>query len=166
MNLFILSNCPNESAELAVDRHVVKIILEACQVMCIPFHLQGIAAPYKISHKNHPVSIWVRQSSENFNWTIKYCEGLLSEYTKRYKKIHKSSKVLDWIKERKNMLIFPSTGFTPFAQAMPDDCKHSCAITAYRNYYLKYKQHLFAWKTQVPDFVMASGWQKLDNSIK
>jgi len=28
---------------------------------------------------------------------------------------------------------------------MPDDVKHECSVMAYRNYYIKYKQHLAKW---------------------
>jgi len=33
---------------------------------------------------------------------------------------------------------------------MPDDVKDIDSITAYRNYYMKYKTHIAAWKTVVP----------------
>jgi hypothetical protein len=32
---------------------------------------------------------------------------------------------------------------------MPDDVKNSCSVTAYRDYYIKYKQHLATWKGKV-----------------
>jgi hypothetical protein len=34
---------------------------------------------------------------------------------------------------------------TPFAQAMPEDCKDSNAVIAYRNYYKKYKAKFAKW---------------------
>jgi pyrimidine dimer DNA glycosylase len=153
MNIFVLDYDPIKAAQLNCDKHCIKQILESCQILCIPFHLQGIIAPYKISHKNHPVSLWVRESKANCIWTIKHCEALLNEYTIRYKKIHKSSAVLNWIKEHFDLLKFNKEEMTPFAQAMPDDCRGPCAVEAYRKYYLKHKTHLFSWKTKVPEFV-------------
>ena len=35
-------------------------------------------------------------------------------------------------------------------QAMPDDVKHEDSITAYRNYYIKYKNGFATWKTNIP----------------
>ena len=39
----------------------------------------------------------------------------------------------------------PNIGLTPFAQAMPDDCKQPDSILAYRQYYRRYKSHLHHW---------------------
>ena len=40
----------------------------------------------------------------------------------------------------------PEGVFTEPTQAMPDDVKNDSSITAYRDYYIKYKQHLASWK--------------------
>jgi hypothetical protein len=37
--------------------------------------------------------------------------------------------------------IIPDVGMTPFAQAMPDEFKNECAVTAYRDYYLYDKRY-------------------------
>ena len=34
---------------------------------------------------------------------------------------------------------------TPFAQAMPEDCKNKDAVKAYRDYYKKYKVAFAKW---------------------
>ena len=55
MNLFILSLIQKEIAEFMIDK-VSKILLEAVQMLCTALHTNI----YKMTHKNHPVSIWCR----------------------------------------------------------------------------------------------------------
>ena len=40
--------------------------------------------------------------------------------------------------------------FTQPIQAMPDDVKNDDSITAYRDYYIKYKRSFATWKTTTP----------------
>ena len=79
MNIFFLDLEPKKCAEYHVDSHVVKIILEACQMMATAYPKGG--APYKHTHANHPMAVWVRSSLDNFIWTLDYCYALCSEYT-------------------------------------------------------------------------------------
>lgn len=153
MNLFILSHDPIQAAKWNCDTHCIKIILEASQLLCTAFRLQGIEAPYKATHKNHPVSLWVRESKTNFEWTIRHAQALCAEYTERYGKVHKCTNVIKWCEDNIHLLSFPQEGLTKFAQAMPDDCKHEDSVQAYRNYYLKHKRHLFSWKQNKPEWV-------------
>jgi hypothetical protein len=39
----------------------------------------------------------------------------------------------------------PEIGLTPFAQAMPLEYKRSCAVEAYRAYYMGDKAEIAAW---------------------
>ena len=71
MNIFILDWDVEKCAKEHVDKHVVKMILETAQLLCGAHHVTAHDAahdtahdtahvPYKLSHKNHPCSIWVR----------------------------------------------------------------------------------------------------------
>lgn len=153
MNLFILSECPLEAAKWSVDRHCGKILIETAQVLCGAFWMQRIAAPYRLSHKNHPISSWCRESLANFEWTVKYGKALGVEFQDRYGKIHKSLAVVEWCHSNKNQLIFPLLDRTPFAQAMPDEFRDKDAVTAYRNYYKFGKVHLHSWKQNRPNWI-------------
>lgn len=163
MNLFILDNDLDRNAEYHVDRHVVKMILEAAQLLCSAHWVtQNIGfAPrkvtpaetaackvtedfYKLTHPNHPCAIWVRSSLDNFIWTHCYAEALNQEYGYRYGKSHKSMKIINRLPEP----ALPKLGLTPFAQAMPDQYKQLDAVAAYRAYYKAEKPHLFAWKNR------------------
>jgi hypothetical protein len=74
------------------------------------------------------------------------------EYTKRYKKIHKSQPVLKILSN--NLPSLPSKGLTPFAIAMKPEFKISNdPVECYRNYYLKDKVRFAKWNyTEKPDW--------------
>ena len=150
MNAFILDDDPKLAAQYHCDKHCVKMILETAQLLCSVFHLQGIEAPYRLTHKNHPCSVWARESKENFLWLCELGDALDEEYTNRYGKIHKSGLIIDWCKNNINKLSFPQDEMTPFAQAMPDDCMHPDAVHAYRTYYMQEKRHIAQWKNETP----------------
>ena len=85
MNLFILSLIPTEAAEAYMDKHVSKILLEAVQMLCTAMRVLVPDTPikdalYKQAHLNHPVSIWVRESRDNFIWTLDLVEALHEEW--------------------------------------------------------------------------------------
>ena len=145
MNMFYLDSKYLKNAEYHVDSHVGKIILEVAQMMCVPYHLQGITSPYKKSHENHPTCKWVRESWENYQWTALYASALHDEFKYRRNKSHKSYDVVRWCIDNVHQLKFDKMELTPFALAMPEQYKTSCPITAYRAYYKNEKQHLFKW---------------------
>ena len=102
---------------------------------------------YKSCHVNHHSGIWVRQSKKNYRWLYEMWTELNTEFMYRYDKIvpHESYRKLKWalFSPPENM---PEGVFTEPLQAMPDDVKNDSSITAYRDYYIKYKQHLASWK--------------------
>ena len=68
MNIFVLDLDVKKCAEYHVDKHVVKMILESAQLLCGVHHIvspDNVNIPYKLSHKNHPCSIWTRKSLSN-----------------------------------------------------------------------------------------------------
>jgi hypothetical protein len=187
MNLFILSLCQKECAEFMFDKHIVKIILEAVQMLCAAKQLlnppmdddeespvgkeeekrgeqeKNTIKPklYKITHKNHPVSIWVRASLANYMWTLDLVDAMHEEWKYRYNhpptKEHKSYVVAKYLREHApKEEEFSYRGLLPFAQAMPDEYKCSDsdaatnldpAVIAYRAYYMsEEKSKLTCWK--------------------
>jgi hypothetical protein len=141
------------------DKHVSKIILEAVQMLCTTMHLVDPENPvkdkiqlYKIAHKNHPVTIWMRASLENFIWTLDLVEAMHEEWKYRYdhppEKMHKSYVVSTYLREYAPTADkFPNQGLTPFALAMPVECKTDDAVESYRRYYqIPEKQKIASWK--------------------
>lgn len=151
MNIFFLHLDPQTCAQYHLDAHVIKMILETCQLLCSAIIHTGQQAPYKLTHYNHPSAIWTRQSKSNWLWLYNLGLELCKEYSYRYNRTHKCEPVLRSLK----CPPLDDIGFTTPPQAMPmvyqekDDF-----IQAYRNYYLVGKIHLHAWKKRsVPHFV-------------
>jgi len=148
MNIFYLDKDPRLAAQYHVDKHVVKMPLETAQLLCSVYHVIGghpkNIIPYKLTHKNHPCSIWARESLSNYLWLVELGLEICKEYTYRYGKQHKSEAVINWCKERKPKIV--NISLTPIKQAMPDIFKNKDPVLAYRNYYLGAKTHLFSWK--------------------
>ena len=91
MNIFYLHNDPKICAEMHVDKHCVKMILEYAQLLSTAHRvLDGKqstrlsktgrnqkywALPddrdsllYSATHMNHPSAIWVRKNQQNYIW--------------------------------------------------------------------------------------------------
>lgn len=148
VNIFYLSNNPVEAAKWHVDRHVVKMILESAQLLSAAHRILDSnqdARLYRVTHKNHPSAVWVRQSVHNYNWLYELFIALCDEYTRRYGKIH-----LTDIKLR-NVLVsppknIPNVPFIQPPQAMPNEYKNEDSVVAYRQYYINAKNKFATWK--------------------
>ena len=136
-----------------LDKHCVKMILEYAQLLSTAHRvLDGDDYAdnnnlYKATHINHPSAVWVRNSRENYIWLHNLLTELCSEYTYRYKKIHKVQE--SGLLNKLFMFPFniPYRSFTEPTPAMPDDCKiANDAIASYRKYYQLYKSHIANWK--------------------
>lgn len=114
---------------------------------------------YKVAHKNHPSSIWVRQSYSHYHWLYAHFVALCKEYTRRYDKIHATQTKLE-----------QHLGFYPFYMTklpnkhddlipppccMPDDCKiTNDTVINYRYYYLKEKKDMLKYTNrEIPHWV-------------
>jgi hypothetical protein len=156
MNIFILDRDVRKCAEYHNDKHVVKMILESAQLLCGVHHMVESnvnEVPYRLSHKNHPCSIWVRQNISNYLWLCELGLELCKEYTYRYGKRHKSQDVIEWcIENRPNI---PEEDFTEPPKAMPEQYKVDDVVQSYRNYYLGEKKSFCNWKKRsVPSWFL------------
>lgn len=142
INLFILDFDPIRAAEFSFDSHTIKMCLEGMQMLCTNAHLLGFEheSMIKSTHANHPSTVWGRTSSHNFAWIVANTGALFAEYTKRYDKRHAMQNAYESL-----LPVFDAccdklegegrTELTPFALAMPDDCKLACPVASYRKYY-------------------------------
>lgn len=175
MNIFHLHKDFDKAALMHNDKHVVKMCVEYAQLMSTShrvldgemyysktksgakirrWRLDGNREPllYKASHIDHPSNLWTRKTFSNYMYIYGLWDSLCKEYTHRYDKIHMSYTKL------KDVLIYPpdniSSGpLTEFAQAMPDECKDSDPVIAYRNYYREHKAEFSKWsKRNVPEW--------------
>ena len=147
MNIFVLDLNPIKCSEYHLDKHSIKMVLEYAQLLCSAHHLINPTnnIPYKLSHKNHPCSMWVRECYENYNWLCDLALQLSLEYTNRYEKRHKSQDVIEWCIENRPKLPINSQ-ITNFALAMPDECKIGDVVDSYREYYRLHKKSIAFWK--------------------
>jgi hypothetical protein len=148
MNIFILDKDPEKAAKMQCDKHIVKMVLETAQILCTLFP-DGYA-PYKRTHYNHPCSIWARKSFDNYRWLVIHGLSLCEEYTKRFKKVHKSQSIIQWCCERKQNYLPEKSELTPFVQAMPEQYRNEDPVKAYRDYYLNEKKSFAKWDKGTP----------------
>jgi hypothetical protein len=187
VNLFYLDKDHDTNARYHVDKHVVKMILEAAEMLCqchwveeavgfVPRQLnkeelaavRKLRAPYKDvpleqrpipylgydTHLNHPSTIWVRSSFENYAWTYCYMEALEAERKYRNPNGVPSHRAVDFLRKHPLPNI-PDVGFTKFALAMnvmrearPDLVNEDDPIWSYRNFYHLDKATFASWKAR------------------
>ena len=152
MNIFFLDMNILLCSKYHCSKHVIKMILESVQLLCSSHHIhpnKNYTPPYKLTHKNHPASIWVRTSLSNYKWLCDLTIELCKEYTYRYGKIHKCEK--DKIIECliKNTPDIIDLGFTQPPQCMPKQYKNINIVQAYRDYYFYEKQNILDWKGKI-----------------
>ena len=150
MNIFYLDRNPIVAAQMMCDKHVIKMILESAQMLSTAHrvldgdeHADNVGM-YKMTHKNHPSTIWVRANSENYDWLQEHMEALLTEYTHRYGKRHATERLIHSLWEHPKNITHDD--FTDPPQCMPDYCKGDDAVSAYQNYYIMEKSDFATWK--------------------
>ena len=119
MNIFALSRNPVEAAQQMLDKHIIKMPTETCQMLHTnilymqyvqehgeepqlkdlkAFHLATESELMKPAMLNHPSTIWARQTYANWNWLYEHGLALFDEYTYRYEKKHGTlQRILDCI---------------------------------------------------------------------
>ena len=182
MNIFALSRNPTKAAIEMLDKHVVKMPTETCQML----HTNALFFEYiehygeeptlaqlKVFHRdigsnlmkpamlNHPSTIWARQNPNNTLWLYTHGLALCTEYTHRYGKKHGSQeRILDTTQ------YLPSDGrwrdATPVTIAMDDKYRldynndidmWEFVIKQYRHYYLEGKWKFAEWrKSRMPEW--------------
>jgi hypothetical protein len=145
MNIFFLDRDPKLAAKYHCDQHVVKMAIEYAQLLSTALVLTGSTTNeyvYKATHSNHPCALWARSSFEHWKWLWLLGHHVGNEYTKRYGKIHKSTRVLRNLPVPNNIADF---GWHDPPQAMPDEYKDDDTVKAYRDYYLCDKSRFCRW---------------------
>ena len=139
MNIFYLDKDIKKCAEYHSDKHVVKMITETAQLLNSVYYFTGEnnKAKYKLTHKNNPCAVWVRESLSNWKWLKEFGVALYDEYKYRYNnKTHKAGEVILGLTEPSLM----DMGLTEFALAMPKQYRCADPVTAYRSYYIGEKK--------------------------
>lgn len=157
MNIFYLHSDPAIAARMHNDKHVVKMILESAQLLSTAHRLldgvDGVLPDernnilYKATHRNHPSAVWVRRELDHYRWVHDLLYFLIAEYRYRYKdRPHACERLQPYLLDAPRNI--PTDGpmiMEAPPQCMPDDCKGSDTVQAYRNYYAKHKYHIGKW---------------------
>ena len=175
MNIFALSRNPQEAALEMLDKHIVKMPTETCQMLHTnvlyfdyiehygeeptlaqvkQFHRDINSKLMKPAMLNHPSTIWARQNPNNTRWLYEHGKALCEEYTYRYGKVHGSqSRILDiaYTIDEDSSWSFA----TPVTIAMDDKYRlvkdnripdWDFVINSYRHYYLQGKWRFAEWR--------------------
>lgn len=150
MNIFVLDENPSVAACYHNDKHVVKMILESAQLLCSALHICGSKYQipsniYKLTHKNHPCSLWTRESIQNWEWLKQLAFELNNQWRYRFNhqlnKEHKSFQIIKTLPDP----ILPDIGLTKFKQCMPKEFIGINPVVSYRLYYISNKKHIAKW---------------------
>jgi hypothetical protein len=144
MNIFFLSKDPYLAATYHCDKHVVKMIVETCQMLCSVHFRHGTHQSwmYKPTHQKHPSTLWAGNNLKHYLWLKELGLELCREYTNRYGKVHKCQELLDHLKPP---LCLESLEWIDPPQCMPDECKQQVTTKAYQEYY-RHKKSIMSMK--------------------
>jgi hypothetical protein len=168
MNIFVLDRNPYEAAQMLCDAHVIKMIVESCQLLSTNDRLHGrFADPsglYKSTHVNHPCRRCL-ESEYNRAWLLCHLATLLSEYTYRFGKVHKSAELyhryyyIEVFTPKIQDIFARASSWSKFTlpKCMPDEFKTDydnidSVVLSYRRYY-KHKQQTmkrFRYTKRIP----------------
>ena len=181
MNIFALDESPYLAATYHCDRHVVKMILETAQLLSTAHHvIDGDESPlkdflYKPTHMNHPSAIWVRETSDNYFWTVDLFKCLHYEWQKRWNHSHDHKSYIRMMhhdgdmrtlqRAPRGIAIGPRTAFS---MCMPEKYKNPAdPVQSYRDYYVGEKARLLKFTKRGPPFWLRDVEDRLghDNAL-
>lgn len=177
MNIFILDESPVAAAQYQHDRHVVKMIVETCQMLSTALRIEQRLAwrymalfdeqpkvseylmktLYKPTHANHPCNMWARATPANFTWLTQHLCALLNEYEHRFpNRQHACCRLRDLFVDVAATLRCSSASRAAFAICAGEYSIAGDAVASYRNLYLKEKifQNHVKWTNRSrPDWI-------------
>jgi hypothetical protein len=149
MNIFFTDTNAKVAAISQPDKMLVKMVLETAQMLCTAHRvLDGNeyadeVGLYKEAYKNHPCTVWARESSTNYDWLFKHFTSLLDEYEYRYNKEHACKRLVVALSKTPDNIT--QTDMTPVALAMPDQYKKPDPVLSYRDYVI-HEKHYAKWE--------------------
>ena len=160
MNIFYLDPFPVYAAEAHGDRHLVKMIVEAAQMLSTAHHVLGpspgtdLASIYKPTHVNHPMARWVRHNQATYDWTCRFLRAMCREFEFRRHRPHATSLKLAQLAYAPPALRADEWEWTDPPRCMPPEYQAAAyTVDAYRNYYVsKYDEGIvtYDWGRPMP----------------
>ena len=161
MNLFFLHPNPRKCARWHCNKHVVKMLLESCQLLYTahwvfaaqagldtpdltdaPMTVSSKQAGYKPTHRNHPCGRWVRASLSHYLWLCQLAAELVREYRFRYgaTKVHACEAHVVWLTSHTPAGLLDN-GWSSPPSAMPEAFRISAnTVRNYRHFYATAKE--------------------------
>lgn len=151
MNIFATDDCPTASAINLCDAHLRKMLIETGQIMRAVLDRHGVdkelvpltskGTRWRVTHKNHPSTIWAGDDYQNYGWVATHALAMIAEYKRRFGKVHACSQALfDMAQPSVWMRLLPNDpsrrGLDNLPMAMPDEYKTDDPVEAYRTYYI------------------------------
>jgi hypothetical protein len=176
MNIFILDYDLDKCAAYHIDKHIIKMPLEAAQMLCTTIFVDKYLGyvPRNLNKEEREVlkceadkvrdlvpedrPIAYLPTHVNHPCTVwarvsmenfywLYCYAHALNSEYHYRYGGKSHKAVEAVcKVAHWPTRLENLGLTPFAQAMPDNYKHEDAVTAYRRFYIGDKDAFATWK--------------------
>lgn len=180
MNIFFLNESPYVSAAGYCLKHLSKMPSEVANMLLWPFKLKGYLLPLtkdgsvrRLSHQNHPVSAWIRESVANYEWALNHLWALCGEYQKSYCKVHDASRLWRFCRDAPRIFDFPTDILTPFPRCFSNfkqqlDAEVPDAIQAHRQFYWLDKREFARWPSAdaVPKWWPDAPQKYVDKSFK
>jgi len=178
MNIFALSRSPKEAAREMIDKHVIKMPTESCQML----HTNALFYDYLDDHGeeptlselkqyhrdvssklmipamlNHPSTVWARNNRSNFKWLFEHALALCKEYTYRYGREHGArERILDVSdysifgrwQDADAVTIAMDNKYRLDRGKVMHDNPWDFVIKSYRHYYLEGKWRIAEWRME------------------
>jgi hypothetical protein len=150
MQVFLLDEDMQKTAEYYVNKHIVKIPLELTQVLCTALRENGYKGEeiYKSTHVKHPWCLFAKENPRNFLYLYNLGLVLFKEYSFRYEKKHSSEKILNrclFLSGLKNETNLSFDKFD-FPLCFPEKYKKNNVVDSYRDYVINEKSQMGVWK--------------------
>lgn len=149
-------------AEMHLDKHVVKMPIELCQMLITARVMKGDLPEdtkyYTYRMRNHPCSVWVRNDLYGFQYTEELLHALCDEYWHRFGRHkehrHASGTFYSSLPDANTTSMFPHRRKRkPVPRAVGDYLKFLCPVETYQHYYIHGKKHIAKWTDRpVPDW--------------
>jgi len=168
MNIFTFSLQAEDNPRQLIDKHVVKMLLEHCQLLSTAHRVYGSSVAVETmrsTHVGHPSTQWVLENSANYLWLLAYTLELAEEYSFRYNRVH-SVVSSGMLRRLQTLPWYPLEGrpvLSPVRVAMKPEFKvgkvrsWTNTIDSYRNYYVRAKIGFSAWTGREPPEWFVSG---------
>jgi hypothetical protein len=164
MNLFLLHINARQSARYHCDKHVVKMVIETAQILCTVHWIYGGTAPYKATHRKHPMVLWAGESLANYKWTLDFGMELAKEYSHRYGRTHATEKTLLWLKDNEPAGIDLLAAKSQIPLCMPELYRlDTDPVLAHRMFYVYDKAKFCRWTKRAVPTWFAIGQQVLQS---